>query len=163
MHIRKATIDDLPQLMNIFDCAKSIMRASGNLEQWKGNYPSERIVLQDICNGVCHVACDDAGRIMATMAFIEGPDPTYSTIYGGAWCNDNKYYVIHRIAVRQPGMGIARKMLDWAFERTATIRIDTHRKNVIMHHILLSYGFTKCGVILLENGDPRDAYMLTKE
>ena len=56
-----------------------------------------------------------------------------------------------------------RKMLDWAFGRTATIRIDTHRKNIIMHHILQSYGFTKCGVILLENGDPRDAYMLTKE
>ena len=28
----------------------------------------------------------------------------------------------------------------------------------IMHHILGKYGFTRCGVIYLANGDPREAY-----
>lgn len=163
MYIRKATNDDLPRLMEIFEQAKGIMRASGNLEQWGKGYPSAELVQQDICKGVCYVACDNEDSVIATMAFIEGPDPTYDKIFDGAWCNDNRYHVIHRIAVSQPGMGVARLMLDWAFERTGTIRIDTHRKNVIMHHILGSYGFSRCGVIYLANGDPRDAYMLTKE
>lgn len=163
MYIRKATVDDLQPLMSVFDCAKGIMRSSGNLEQWSGNYPSIEIVRQDICSGVCYVVCDEADLIIATMAFIPSPEPTYNIIYNGQWCNDNPYYVIHRIAVVQPGMGVARLMLDWAFEHTDTVRIDTHRDNVIMKHILTKYGFTGCGEILLANGEPRDAYMLTKE
>lgn len=163
MYIRKATMDDLPRLMEIFEFAKTVMVASGNKRQWNNGYPSAETVTNDIHNGVCYAVCDDSHRTIATMAFIEGPDPTYQTIYNGHWRNNNRYYVIHRIAVAQTGMGLARKMLDWAFGHTATVRIDTHRDNVIMHHILQSYGFIKCGVIHLANGDARDAYMLTKE
>jgi RimJ/RimL family protein N-acetyltransferase len=96
------------------------------------------------------------------LAFIPGPDPTYSVIYDGSWTDDNTYYVIHRIAVAKEGQGIARQILDWAFGKASTIRIDTHRDNVIMHHVLQKYGFKKCGVIFLLNGDARDAYHLTK-
>ena len=57
-------------------------------------------------------------------------------------------------------------MFDWAYRYIAlkgykSIRIDTHRDNCIMKHILTKYGFTECGVIYLESGDPRDAYHLT--
>ena len=163
MNIRKATYDDVPALMRIFECAKGIMRASGNLKQWGDGYPSVDVVRRDIEREVCYVAsADENGAIEATMAFISGPDPTYSYIEGGAWLNDEPYSVIHRIAVAAPGKGYARKLLDWAFERTKTVRIDTHRDNVIMHHILQKYGFQCCGVIYLANGDARDAYQLTK-
>ena len=163
MHIRKATHDDIPALMRLFECAKGIMRASGNLHQWGVGYPSEDVVRNDIKNGVCYVVTNGAeGEIEATMAFIPGPDPTYSYIEGGEWLNDNPYHVIHRIAVAAPGKGYAQRLLDWAFERTGTVRIDTHSDNVIMHHILQEYGFVRCGVIYLANGDARDAYQLTK-
>ena len=163
IHIRKATLDDIPALMRLFERAKEIMRASGNLHQWGVGYPSVEVVRGDIDRGVCYVATDGIdGEIEATMAFIPGPDPTYSYIEGGAWPDDNPYHVIHRIAVAKPGKGYARLLLDWAFERAATVRIDTHRDNVIMHHILQKYGFTRCGVIYLANGDARDAYQLSK-
>ena len=163
IHIRKATLDDIPALMRLFECAKGIMRASGNLHQWGVGYPSVEVVRHDIEQGVCYVATDGAdGEIEATMAFIPGPDPTYSYIEGGAWPDDNPYHVIHRIAVAAPGKGYARLLLDWAFERAGTVRIDTHRDNVIMHHILQKYGFLRCGVIYLANGDARDAYQLSK-
>lgn len=162
MIIRKATYDDLPTLMAIFEAAKAIMRRSGNLHQWGSGYPTQEIVASDIKAGVSYVVCDERGTILATMAFIPGPDPTYSVIYDGAWPDERPYYVIHRIAVAASGSGLARRMLDWAFERTATLRIDTHRDNCIMHHILQKYGFKRCGVILLANGDARDAYHLTK-
>ena len=92
------------------------------------------------------------------MAFIKGPDPTYMEIYRGEWLSDKPYHVIHRIAVCNPGHDAARRFLDWGFERTDSIRIDTHKDNVIMHHILSKYGFTHCGMILLANGDPREAF-----
>ena len=163
IHIRKATHDDIPALMRLFESAKVIMRASGNLHQWGVGYPSVEVVRHDIEQGVCYVATDGAdGEIEATMAFIPGPDPTYSYIEGGAWPDDNPYHVIHRIAVAAPGKGYARLLLDWAFERAGTVRIDTHSDNVIMHHILQKYGFERCGVIYLANGDARDAYQLSK-
>lgn len=160
MDIRKSTYEDIPKLMKIFDNARRIMRESGNLHQWNDSYPSEEIIRKDIEDGVSVVLCDNQD-IMATMAFIPGPDPTYAKIHDGQWLNDSPYYVIHRIASVAPGNNAARQFLDWGFTKTDTIRIDTHKDNVIMHNILRKYGFRHCGVIFLANGDPREAYQMT--
>ena len=155
--IRKATYDDIPVLMDVFRKARGIMRSSGNMNQWNDGYPSEEVVRKDIDNGHCVVLCED-GKVVATMAFIPGPDPTYAEIYDGGWLSDAPYHVIHRIAVAEPGHNAAKALLDWGFGQAGSIRIDTHKDNVIMHHVLSKYGFTHCGVILLANGDPREAY-----
>ena len=155
--IRKATYDDVPVLMDVFRKARGIMRSSGNMNQWNDGYPSEEVVRKDIDNGHCVVLCED-GKVVATMAFIPGPDPTYAEIYDGGWLSDAPYHVIHRIAVAEPGHNAAKALLDWGFGQAGSIRIDTHKDNVIMHHVLSKYGFTHCGLILLANGDPREAY-----
>ena len=167
--IRKATYKDIPVLMRIFRNARGIMRESGNMKQWNDSYPSEEIVRKDIENGHCMVLCEDdisdegQSKVIATMAFIPGPDPTYAVIYDGDWPDEAPYHVIHRIASVEPGHNAAKRLLDWAFTQTDTIRIDTHRDNVIMHHLLGKYGFTRCGVILLSDGDARDAFHMCKK
>ena len=162
MYIRPAVYSDIESLMKIFEGAKQIMRASGNLHQWNSSYPSPEVIEKDIDGGNCHVLCDSDG-IIGTMALIKGPDPTYGYIEG-EWTDDSPYYVIHRIATSAPGRDVARTMLDWAFDHIGkqgyeVIRIDTHADNCIMKHILTKYGFTPCGVIYLADGDPRDAYI----
>lgn len=169
MYIRRATYDDIPRLMEIFASARRIMRESGNINQWNDSYPSEQIVRNDINDDVCKVLCDNNHRIIATMAFIPGPDPTYKVIKG-KWLNDDPYYVIHRIATSESGHGTAGYLLKWAEDYLAgldnesesksrtNLRIDTHRDNVIMHHIMKKTGFKYCGIIHLANGDPRDAF-----
>ena len=156
--IRKASYKDIPELIELFAKARSIMRASGNMHQWNNGYPSEEVVRNDIDNEVCHVLCDESGKITATMAFIQGPDPTYAVIYEGAWIDDSPYHVIHRIAVHEPGHHATEKLFEWAFMHTSSLRIDTHKDNIIMHHILKKHGFTHCGRILLADGDPREAF-----
>lgn len=165
MVIRRATYEDIDELMKVFEGAKQIMRSCGNLHQWKEGYPSVDILHKDIESGHCFIACED-NNILATMALIPGPDPTYAYIEG-RWPDDDPYYVIHRIATSAPGQNMATKMFDWAFDEICkkginVIRIDTHRDNCIMKHILAKYGFHECGVIYLANGDPRDAYVHTK-
>ena len=168
--VRKATYEDVPELMEVFGKAREIMRASGNMQQWSDGYPSEEIIRKDIEEGVCYVHCDrklneETGkreeRIIATMAFIPGPDPTYAKIHNGQWIDESPYYVIHRIAAAEPGHNVAFMLLDWAFLQTGNIRIDTHKDNVIMQHILDKQGFTHCGTIYLANGDPREAYQMS--
>lgn len=165
MEVRLATYSDIEALMRIFEGAKMIMRGSGNLNQWNGSYPSREVIKADIDAGNCRVLCE-GDEVVGTMALIPGPDPTYLRIEG-EWPNEEHYYVIHRIAASSPGRGVAREMLDWAFEHIASdgchvIRIDTHRDNRIMKHILNKYGFTECGVIYLADGAPRDAYIKIK-
>ena len=162
MYIRQATYSDLDSLMQIFEGAKVIMRASGNLHQWDNGYPTIAVVRKDISQGNCYVLCEGT-EILGTMALIAGPDHTYSYIEG-KWSNDDPYYVIHRIAAAVPARNVAKTMFDWAFEHIGqqgcfVIRIDTHKDNCIMQHILAKYGFTHCGVIYLDDGAPREAYL----
>ena len=78
MNIRKTTENDIPILMQIFANAREIMRKSGNFKQWPVGYPSEKAVIADIKNNNSYVVENENKTIVATFAFIIGPDPTYS-------------------------------------------------------------------------------------
>ena len=158
--IRKATIEDLETILLLIDEGRRKMMAEGNVNQWSGGRPSREMLVKDIAQGVSHLVVID-GKPVATFALIEGPDPTYARIYDGEWQNDNPYYVIHRVASMAGVHGIMRTVLNHAFTLTGTIRIDTHNDNVTMRTLLAKYGFSYCGIILLENGDPRLAFQKT--
>ena len=48
--------------------------------------------------------------------------------------------------------------MDFCLSRENNIRIDTHRDNTIMQHVIQKHGFSYCGIIYLANGDERMAY-----
>lgn len=150
--------EDIPAIMTVLEAAKGIMRASGNLHQWVGGYPSESVVREDIRGGygLVVVARD---RVVGYFAFIPSPEPTYATIYAGAWLDGNApYHVIHRIGSLPDVHGVFATIMDFAFSRDRNIRIDTHRDNRIMQHNILKHGFSYCGIIYLSSGDERLAY-----
>ena len=154
--IEKATLSQLPKIMSVYANARQFMAQNGNPDQWGTAYPSEAMIRQDILNGKCYVnSCGD--RIRAVFYFAVEADPTYGYIEGG-WLNDEPYGVIHRIAVDESGKGVAAECFAFASERCENIRIDTHEKNIPMQRCLAKNGFTRCGIIYLENGDPRIAY-----
>ena len=156
MDIRKTVEGDVPRLMTIFSEARSYMAANGNPHQWVGR-PTAEDVLTDIRNGHSYVCVDD-GEVVGTFAYIPGPDPTYAVIYEGAWPDDEPYGVIHRIAGSKGAHGVVAAAFRWAFAQCDRMRIDTHKDNRIMQHLLMENGFSYCGVILLADGDSRLAY-----
>ena len=158
--IRLATYEDIPAIMPVIDAAREMMHASGNVNQWINGYPSEQVIQADINRSGGFVVTDE-GRIMAYFAFLPAPEPTYAQIYEGAWLNDEPYYVIHRLASWPEVHGIWDCVLKWAFERTHTLRVDTHRDNRIMQYNILKHGFNYCGIIYLLSGDERLAYQNT--
>lgn len=158
MYIRPALPEDVPSIMPVLEAAKAIMRADGNLDQWKDGYPSREVILTDISSGAGMVV-EDGGVTVGYFAFVPSPDPTYSYIEGGRWLDDSSpYHVIHRIGSLPSAHGVFRAIMDWCFTHDPNIRIDTHKDNHIMQHCIVSYGFTYCGIIYLANGDPRLAY-----
>ena len=163
MIIRPAAASDLPALRPVFEAAKGIMRADGNLDQWSApGFPPEELLLRDIDRGggfvnTSVIPSEAKESLRAYFALLPSPEPTYDRI-DGAWLTDEPYGVIHRIASYPEDHGIFAAIIDFAAARYAHLRIDTHRDNRIMQHLLSRHGFTCCGIIRLADGSPRLAY-----
>lgn len=155
--IRKATSLDIHTVLRLIDSGRKIMTASRNRHQWDANHPSREQIENDIAHGDSYLLLED-DKPIATWAFVNGPDPTYTIIYNGKWLNRKPYHVIHRVASLPHYHGVLKDLLDWCFSKDVNICIDTHRDNSIMQHCLIKYGFTYCGIIHLANEDERLAY-----
>ena len=155
--IRKAREQDLEQILAVYAAARAFMANTGNPNQWGNHHPPKALLENDIKIGQLYVSESD-GAVHGVFAFIEGPDPTYSYIEDGAWISDEPYYVIHRIASDGTEKGLLRRAVAYADETSTHLRIDTHAENLVMQNAIAKCGFTRCGIIYLENGDPRIAY-----
>lgn len=158
LSFRLSTAADIPSLLCLADEARATMRGCGNMNQWINGYPSREVFEHDIQHGHSFVAVDGNGVIIATFAFIPSPEPTYAKIYDGQWLDEEPYYVIHRIASASSSRGVLKEIIDYCFTITRNIRIDTHRDNVIMRHLMAKLGFAYCGIIYLADGAERLAY-----
>ena len=157
MEIRRATLKELDRMLEIYDYARAFMRSTGNPTQWSGGYPSRELLLADIEAGVSFVA-EEEGVIHGTFMFYNGKDGIYDVIEDGAWLNDEPYAVIHRIAGDGQIKGLLSMAVEYGSQFSDNLRMDTHRDNRVMQHTLEKNGFVRCGIIHLENGDPRIAY-----
>jgi len=158
MQIRKTTLTDLPQVMQIYTFAQKNMVDSGNTNQWHIGYPPQKIIEADINAGLSYV-CTDGANILAVFFFDTKPDPTYTEI-DGAWKNDLPYGVVHRIARAKDANGAGEFCLKWCLQQTPSVRIDTHKDNAPMLKLLQKLGFEYCGIIWLANGDERLAFQI---
>lgn len=156
--IRPTTPDDLPEVMAVYAIAREFMCRSGNASQWAGGYPAEAFIGEEIVAGHSFVCENEAKEIVGTFCLIHGDDPTYAQIYDGEWLNNESYATVHRIASSGKEKGVAKFCIEWCFTRYPNIRIDTHRNNLVMQHIIQSMGFTYCGIIFVSNGSERLAY-----
>ena len=155
--IRKAQKEDWDAVQAIYASAREFMARKGNPNQWGKDRPPEKTLKKDIAEGNLYVLTQD-GTIHGVFAFLLGEDPTYGYI-DGAWLSDTPYGTIHRIASDGSG-GILKAAVAYCSEICPHIRIDTHRDNQVMRERILRNGFQECGIIYLENGDPRIAYEL---
>ena len=162
MIFRKATEADAVEANAIYDEARKYMRKSGNLYQWPEEYPGVRDILDDIPEGTSYVI-EDAGEIVGVFHFHIGNDPTYMVINDGKWKNDDPYAVIHRVAVKYHGRGIADFIYSECYKIFPNLKIDTHRDNLPMQKSLLKNGFEYCGITHLLNGEERLAYQKTPD
>lgn len=158
MEIRKTGMEDLPEVLELYEQARQFMRENGNPSQWGTANPPEERIRQDIAEGKSYL-CVEAGELLGVFYFSLEKDPNYDHIYEGAWRNDAPYGVMHRVACPGKRRGVATFCVNWCKERCGgNLRIDTHRDNRPMQGMLEKNGFIRCGIIHLANGDERLAY-----
>lgn len=157
-YIRTAGAGEMDTLLEVYAAAKKFMEAHGNPHQWTGEDAVTREKLEALLEKGQLFVGEAAGEIAFAFAYIQGQDPTYRVITEGKWLNEDHYGTIHRLASRGTVKGVVRKVTDWALAQHPNLRIDTHHDNKVMQNALARAGFTRCGIIYLENGDPRIAY-----
>ena len=157
MIIRKALIDDINKIMNVYSIAQDFMIKSGNPNQWSHDYPKRELIEQDIEDETSIVICD-GNAIRGVFALFSGLEPTYEYIENGRWLNDEEYVTLHRIASDGKAKGIFKYAVDYCKTVSDNIRIDTHADNAVMQRLIEKNGFVKCGKIYVRDGSPRIAY-----
>lgn len=159
--------DENSDTKNILACVRRIRREyfeANNIDQWSDGYPSRELFLSDIEKQALYVMY--MGEVLVGFgAFLAEKDPCYEVIEGEWKTDGESYLVVHRFGINPDWhamgmgtalMGLADKICE--VKKIPSIRVDTHEKNIAMQKLLEKFGFEKCGIIHLENGDPRVAY-----
>ena len=162
MHVRLTKPNELDEVMEIYAHAREFMAAHGNPRQWGAtNWPPRDLIAQDIQTGTSHVCVTNSREIAAVFFYDYGKDvePCYEEIGDGTWLDAGPYGVVHRIASAGIVRGAGTACLNWAFEQSGHVRIDTHPDNVVFQRLLHKLGFCQCGIIYVEeDDDPRLAF-----
>lgn len=154
--IRKAQIEDLPRILDIYAHARQFMAKTGNPNQWGTTHPPVQTLQEDIRQGNLYVLTAEEA-IHGVFMFFLGEDPTYREIFEGSWLSDAPYGTIHRIASGGSG-GILKAAVAFCSEKCSHLRIDTHHDNRVMQSAIEKAGFQRRGIIYIADGTPRIAY-----
>ena len=126
-------------------------------QQWTHYYPTEVHVRDDVERGVGYVLEDDNGIVGYCAVVLDG-EPAYNHLEGN-WLSNDRYVVVHRLAVRmdRKGIGLGRIFME-TIENYAKdhgiycFKIDTNFDNQSMLGLLNKLGFIYCGEVIYESG-----------
>lgn len=157
MMIRQAKPEDLTAIEAVYAKARKFMEETGNPNQWGKNHPPKEKLQAAIQTNKLYVL-EENDAVHGSFYFALEEEPTYQKIDDGSWLSDAPYGVIHMVASDGTLHGFLQQVVGFAEQQTKHLRIDTHHDNKVMQHVITKNGFTRCGIIYLENGDPRIAY-----
>ena len=157
INIRLAKKEDSEKILQIYGAGRQRMREDNNFSQWINSYPNQIEIDEGLANKNLYVYEQD-GEVVATFCFVLGGDKTYDYIENGHWNYDLPYGVIHRLAALPKVKNVGKNVLNYCKSQINYLRVDTHKDNNIMRHIIENNGFKYCGIIYVEDGTPRLAY-----
>lgn len=154
--IRLATYQDINEILTVIQDAKALLKSRNSL-QWQDDdgYPHFQTFENDLINNHLFVY-ELEEKIVGVCCLGKNGEPTYDIIYNGHWLNRDRYYVVHRLAVKCEyyGKGIAKGLLkqmeyEAIKDQVFNIKVDTAFENTPMNNLLRHMGYIRCGVILL--------------
>lgn len=173
---RQATHDDFGRIKQILDDGHKALVALGVEQNAGKKYPSERRIMRSIDWGTAYVVTlgsedharsfDGSERIIGVFALDPRGDATYARSSGAQWVTDSPhppqaastYAALHWVTVAQEARrrGVGMFILGEA-ERIAraegklSMRCDIYEGNTPMESLLMEYGFSPCGTLILRD------------
>jgi len=149
MFIRRATLTDIPNILQLIAEVVPVMIASGNL-QWDNNYPNADVFTNDIDQNQLWVA-EVNHQIAGVSAITTDQEAEYEKV---GWDISEPAIVTHRLAVSTHfrGLGIAAALLQQAekealSQNIKTLRIDTNTRNQATQKLFPKLGYILAGEI----------------
>ena len=158
--IRQGTMEDMENLLALYEAARAYMTRTGNPTQWPPDYPNRALLTADIERGQLY-AVERNGRLCGAFVLQRAEEFGYADIRG-KWLRDAPYGVIHRLAGDGSERGIFAECLAFCRAHAPDLRADTHADNGTMQHLLETHGFVRCGIVTLADGGTRIAYQIDK-
>lgn len=158
-----AVKEDLLVAMAMIQDAKNFHKEIG-LDQWSDAYPATEDIEGDIAAGKGYFLCDGETKVGYLCLDSDGEDAYHDL--EGQWLtsDDAVYLVIHRLALSASyrGKGYSSSVFPLAEQfckekGIQSIRVDTHKDNQIMQHLIPKADFTYCGLVYYF-GSPRTAF-----
>jgi RimJ/RimL family protein N-acetyltransferase len=153
--------EEVAAVMEIIRDGRAFQRQQGFV-QWDDTHPTQAAVEADIRRGDGY-AIRVGGVLAGYLCLSFDGDPAYPAIEG-VWRFADDYAVIHRMAIGEAyrGRGLTGQVFRLAGEialqkGVEILRIDTHRDNLRMRHVLEKHGFVFCGTVV-QNGGERLAF-----
>lgn len=155
MKLRQAEKSDFNQIMKILKDGANQLAERG-IDQWQGEYPSPDQIKLDIEKGWAYLAESDDNETIGAISIVDAPDKSYDLLKGNWKLDTDNYVVVHRIAIHSDhaGHGYATKLFEEVFDTISkrrksieSIRIDTHKDNKAMQHLIDKMEFQKVGEI----------------
>ncbi|MGX4686637.1 GNAT family N-acetyltransferase [Vagococcus sp. JNUCC 83] len=168
IYTRLAEKKDMSLIETIIDEAKEVLRKNGS-PQWQEGKPNKEMIISDMENKFGYVLIYQ-GNIVGYLAMINQEDEDYKILDN--WEKKDNYVVIHRVAISSDyqGKGLANyffsNIISIAISKGySSIRIDTHRVNLSMQHLLKKFKFVYRGIVFVESDidGERFAYELLME
>ncbi|MBZ6011014.1 GNAT family N-acetyltransferase [Leuconostoc gelidum subsp. aenigmaticum] len=156
--MRQAKNNDLVDIVAIIEAARLYLKQQG-INQWQLGYPNQETILNDLNQKNGYVLIVE-GQVAGYAAIVSGEEPSYTKIESGHWLNKATDYVaIHRLALSPlyRGQKLTQRfmtaILTYFFEQQVIdFRIDTHPKNMPMQAVIRDNGFTKQGIVRIDEG-----------
>jgi GNAT superfamily N-acetyltransferase len=152
MQVRRATLNDIPKIMQLITEVVPLMQAAGNF-QWDNTYPNPQVFTEDIGLNQLWVA-DMDGDIGGVAAITTDQYAEYAQ---AGLDTAQTAIVVHRLAVspRYQGRGIARALMQEAEAEALRrgihiMRIDTNIENQMAQQLFPKLGYVFAGEIGLE-------------
>ena len=150
MMLRKAAMEELQAVCNLYRATCRGMEQSG-LDQWHwGIYPDEAMVREDIARGELYVAGGPDGLRCAVCV-----NRMFDEAYNGVnWLYGVHPGSFHRLAVHPScqGQGLGRQVLDCVVELLRSqgcdcLRMDTFTQNQRAQRLYESFGMRRAGLV----------------
>ena len=74
MEFRLANGNDLLEILNIYECARSFMRQTGNPNQWGTQNPPQNKTISDIENKKLYVTLNNEGYVYEIFSIFKNPE-----------------------------------------------------------------------------------------
>lgn len=153
VYLRRATLADRPDIMQIIAEAKAAIKRAGG-HQWQDGHPNLTMITEDISREIGWVLVINQ-ELAGYTAMLTTPEPSYRVIKNGSWAQPSQpYATFHRVAISDHFRG--QHLGKLLFSNLLTVglsmgitnfRLDTHEQNQAMQGLAKSFGFVARGIV----------------